>query len=106
MVDKHNLPKGIHSNYRLLPDHIVCKITQRNNIRKANTYDPALKLFNDELTSDIDTHKPNLWIHLDQIDLAPIDIDQIDLDQIDLDQIDIDKIDLHVYTLKPLGQNN
>ena len=26
----------------LLPDHIVCKITQGNNIRRANTCDPAL----------------------------------------------------------------
>ena len=29
MTDKHNIPIGnIHSNCRLLPDHIVCKITQ------------------------------------------------------------------------------
>ena len=29
MADKHNIPKGkMHSNCRLLPDHIVCKITQ------------------------------------------------------------------------------
>ena len=28
MADKHNIPKGkMHSNCRLLPDHIVCKIT-------------------------------------------------------------------------------
>ena len=34
MVDKHNIPKGkMHSNCRLLPEDIVCKITQRNNIR-------------------------------------------------------------------------
>ena len=45
MADKHNLPKGkIHSNCRLLPYHLVCKITQRNNIRRANTCDPALTL--------------------------------------------------------------
>ena len=38
MVDRHNIPKGkMHSNCRLSPDHIVCKITQRNNIRRANT---------------------------------------------------------------------
>ena len=28
----------MHSNYRLLPEDIVCKITQRNNIRRANTF--------------------------------------------------------------------
>ena len=27
---------------RLLPEHIVCKITQRDNIRRANPGDPAL----------------------------------------------------------------
>ena len=43
-----------------LPDHIVCKITQRNNIRR------ALKLLNEEITSDIQKHKHNLWKeHLD-----------------------------------------
>ena len=45
MADKHNIPNDkMHSNYRLLPDHIVCKITQRNNIRRANTCDPALNI--------------------------------------------------------------
>ena len=54
MADKHNIPRGnMHSNCRLLPDHIICKITQRNNIRRANTCDPALKLINEEITSDI-----------------------------------------------------
>ena len=54
MADKHNIRKGkMHSNCRLLPDHIVCKITQRNNIMRANTCDPALKLLNEETTSDI-----------------------------------------------------
>ena len=29
IADKHNIPKGkMHSNFRLLSDHIVCKITQ------------------------------------------------------------------------------
>ena len=67
MAYKHNIPKGkIHSNCRLLPDHIVCKITQRNNIRKANTCDLDLKLLNEEITSDIQKHKQNLWKeHLD-----------------------------------------
>ena len=44
MADKHNIPNGkMHINCRLLPGHIVCKITQQNNIRIANTCDPALK---------------------------------------------------------------
>ena len=52
----------MHSNYRLLSVDIVCKITQRNNIRRANTCDPALKLLNEEITSDIQ----NIWKeHLD-----------------------------------------
>ena len=52
----------MHSSCRLLPDHIVCKITQRNNIRRENTCDPALKLLNEEITSDIE----NIWKeHLD-----------------------------------------
>ena len=50
-----------YSNFRLLPNHIVCKITQRDNIREANTCDPALKLLNEEITSDIHKHKQNLW---------------------------------------------
>ena len=62
MADKHNIPKGkMHSNCRLLPDHIECKITQRNNIRRANNCDPALKLLNEEITSDIKKHNQNLW---------------------------------------------
>ena len=68
MADKHNLPKGkMHCNCRLLPDHIVCKITQRNNIRTANTCDPALKLLNEEITSDIQninkTYGRNTYMH-------------------------------------------
>ena len=56
----------MHINCRLLPEDIVCKITQRNNIRKENTYDPALKLLNEEITSDIQKHKQNIWKeHLD-----------------------------------------
>ena len=39
MADKHNIPKGkMHSKCRLLPEDIVCKITQRNNIRRENTF--------------------------------------------------------------------
>ena len=56
----------MHSNCRLLPEDIVCKITQRNNIRRATTCDPALKLLNEEITSDIQKHKQNIWKeHLD-----------------------------------------
>ena len=67
MADKQNIPKGkMHSNCKLLPEDIVCKITQRNNIRRANTCDPALKLLNEEITSDIQKHKQNIWKeHLD-----------------------------------------
>ena len=67
MTDKQNIPKGkMHSNCRLLPEDIVCKITQRNNIRRANTCDPTLKLLNEEITSDIQKHKQNIWKeHLD-----------------------------------------
>ena len=62
MADKQNIPKGkMHSNCRLLPEDIVCKITQRNNIRRANTCDPALKFLNEEITSDIQKHKQNIW---------------------------------------------
>ena len=58
MADKQNIPKGkMHSNCRLLPEDIVCKITRRNNIRRANTCDPTLKLLNEEITSDIQEHK-------------------------------------------------
>ena len=67
MAEKHNIPKGkIYINCRLSPEHIVCKITQRNNTRRANTCDPALKLLNEEITSDIQKHKQNIWKeHLD-----------------------------------------
>ena len=43
----------MHSNCRLLPEDIVCKLTQRNNIRIANNCDPVLKLLNEEISSDI-----------------------------------------------------
>ena len=60
MADKHDIPKGnMHCNCRLLPEDIACKITQGNNTRRANTCDPALKLLNEEITSDIQKH--NLW---------------------------------------------
>ena len=67
MADNHNMPKcKLHGNCRLLPDHIVCKMTQRNNIQRANVCAPALKLLNVEITSDIQKHNQNLWKeHLD-----------------------------------------
>ena len=67
MADKHNIPKGkMHSNCMFVTDHIVCKIIQRNNMRRAKACDPVLKLLNEEITSDIHTHKQNLWKeHLD-----------------------------------------
>ena len=44
MSDKHNIPKGkMHINCRLLPDHIVCKITKRNNMREQT---PVIQLSN------------------------------------------------------------
>ena len=56
----------MHGNCGLLPDHMVCKVTQRNNIRRADTCDPALKLLSEEITFDIQKHKHNLWKeHLD-----------------------------------------
>ena len=62
MAEKHNIPKGkMHINCRLLPDQIICRITQRNNMRRENTCDPTLKLLNEEITSDINKHKQNLW---------------------------------------------
>ena len=62
LADKHNIPKGKMPNTsRLLPEHIVCKITQRDNIRRANPCDLALKPLNLEITSDISLHKQNLW---------------------------------------------
>ena len=67
MADKHNIPKDkMQSNCRFLPEDIVCKITQRNNIRRANTCDPALKILNEEITSDIQKQIQNIWKeHLD-----------------------------------------
>ena len=56
----------MHSNCRLLPENILCKVTQRNNIRRANTCDAVLKLLNEEITSDIQKHKQKIWKeHLD-----------------------------------------
>ena len=51
----------MHSNCRLLPEYMVCTITQRNIIRRANTCDPVLKLLDEEITSDIQKHNQNIW---------------------------------------------
>ena len=58
---KHHTEGKMHSNCRLLPEDIVCKITQKNTIRRANTCDPALKLLNEEIisTEHLDAH----WDH-------------------------------------------
>ena len=67
MEDKHTIPKGkIYSNCRLLPEDIVCRITQRNNMRRVNICGPTLKHLNEDITSDIHPHKQNIWKdHLD-----------------------------------------
>ena len=66
MTGKHIIPKGkMQSNCRLLPDHIVCKATQQNNMRRASTCDPAIKLLNEEITSNI--HKQHLWMEQQRI---------------------------------------
>ena len=64
---RHNIPNGnMHSNCRLLYDQIVYNSTQRNNMRRANTCDPDLKIQNEKKTSDIQKHKQNLGKeHLD-----------------------------------------
>ena len=76
MTDKHNIPKGskMHSNCRLLPDHIVHQRRERENsysfiteqLNLLCSLDPSLKLRNEEITSDIQKHKQNIWKeHLD-----------------------------------------
>ena len=67
MADQYNILKGkMHSNCRLLPDHILCKSTQRNNTKRANTCDPSFKFLNEEITYDIQKHKQSVWKeHLD-----------------------------------------
>ena len=50
-------------NCRLLADDILCKITQRNNIRRAYTCDPTVKLLHEDITSGI---------HLIQAHIPPL----------------------------------
>ena len=60
MADKHISKGKMHSKCRFLPDHIVCKITQRNNMRRTDTCDPSLKLLK-EIASNVHKLKQNLW---------------------------------------------
>ena len=69
-TDKHDLCRFSQMYYSwnlfYLVIQNICKITQRNNKGRANTCDPALKLLNEEITSDIQKHKQNIWKeHLD-----------------------------------------
>ena len=67
MADKHNIPKSnVHITCMPLLYNIVCTLSQRNNLRRAITCDPALKLLNEEITFHIQKHKQNIWKeHLD-----------------------------------------
>ena len=67
IADNHNIPKDkMHNNSRFLPEHIICKITHIDNIRRENTCDPVLKLLNEEITYDVQKHKQIIWKeHLD-----------------------------------------
>ena len=56
-TDGRQLTKGKDAYQLQVPEDIVCKITQRNNIIRANTCDPVIKLLNEEITSDIQKHK-------------------------------------------------
>ena len=56
----------MHINSSLLPEYILYKIAHRNNIRIANTCDPAIKLLKEEITFNIQKHKQTIWQeHLD-----------------------------------------
>ena len=61
MADKQDIPEGkMHGNCRLLPEDMVCKVTQGNSIGRADTCDPALRLLGEEMTSDIQKHRQNI----------------------------------------------
>ena len=65
MADKHNMLKSdVHFNCMLLLYNLVCTLSQINNLRRANTCDPALKLLNEEKTFYIQKHKQKLWKEL------------------------------------------
>ena len=57
MPDTHNIPKG----KTFLLNHIVCKITQSNNMSRANTCDTILKHMHEEITSNIQKDNQNQW---------------------------------------------
>ena len=67
MADGRNIPGSrMHGGCGLLPEDMVCRVTQRGNMGRVNTCDPALKLLDEEITSDIQKHKQNIWKeHLD-----------------------------------------
>ena len=62
MADKHNIPKGkMHSNCRLLPDHILCKITQKQHKESKHLWSSSQSLKWGDTK-----HKQNIWKeHLD-----------------------------------------
>ena len=65
MAEKHNIPTcKMHSYCRLLLDHILCRIRQRDNMRRANTCDLTLNLLIEEITSDKHKHTygRNIWM--------------------------------------------
>ena len=67
MADRQSMPKvKMHSGCGLLPEDIVCKVTQGNNMGRAGACGPALRLLSEEITSDIRKHRQNIWReHLD-----------------------------------------
>ena len=72
MTTDYNKTDGLSPTTRKLTGHYSWKSPHsmqnhtKKNIRRANTCDTALKLLNEEITSDIQKHKQNLWKeHLD-----------------------------------------
>ena len=63
LADKHNILKLKMPNvFSFLPGHIVCKITQQDNVRRANSCDLSLKLLNSEITSEVSLDKQNFKV--------------------------------------------
>jgi hypothetical protein len=62
-ADKRNIPKGkIKNNAKnFLPAHITDKITERDNIRRQNPHDPRLQDINNDISTQIQTHKADIW---------------------------------------------
>ena len=62
MADRHTIPKSeMHSDCRILPGRMVCKITQGDGMGGADACGPALKILGEEITSDIEKHRKTLW---------------------------------------------